>query len=58
MNENRVIISKMCTDCIHVKVNSKSKYKNPDLHCTRRGNSKLTGKDEARWCSFYKELKV
>ena len=55
MNENNTTINKVCTDCIHVKVNSKSKFKNPDLHCTRRGNCKLNDKDEAKWCHLYKE---
>ncbi|EET87640.1 hypothetical protein CcarbDRAFT_1922 [Clostridium carboxidivorans P7] len=55
MKENGTLINKICTNCIHVKVNPKSKYKNPDLHCTRRGNCKLTNKEEAKWCSLYKE---
>lgn len=55
MKENSIVINKMCTNCIHVKVNLKSKYKNPDLHCIRRGNCKLTSKEEAKWCDLYKK---
>lgn len=55
MSENNTTIDKICTNCMHVKVNLKSKYKNPDIYCIRRGNCKLTGKEEARWCDLYKE---
>ena len=47
-------INKICTDCIHVKVN-KSKYRNPDIYCLRRSNCKLSSKEEAKWCDLYKE---
>lgn len=55
MNENNITLDKVCTDCAYVKVNPKSKYKNPGLHCERRSNCKLTGKEEAKWCDLYKE---
>jgi hypothetical protein len=57
MNKNNTTINKICTDCIHVKVNSKGKFKNPGLHCTKRSNCKLIGKEEAKWCDLYKEGK-
>ncbi|NMM61157.1 hypothetical protein HBE96_00250 [Clostridium sp. P21] len=53
MKENSTGINRTCINCIHVKVNPKSKYKNPDLHCIKRGNCKLTCKEEAKWCKFY-----
>lgn len=55
MNESNIITDRICTDCVHAKVNSKSKYKNPDIYCIRRGNCKLTDKYEAKWCDLYKE---
>ncbi len=49
MNKNINIAGKICTDCVHVKVNCKS----TGLRCTKRDNCKLTGKEEAKWCDFY-----
>jgi len=56
MNRDIDTINKICTDCIHVKVNSKSKYRKPDLHCARRSNCKLSSKEEAKWCDFYTNI--
>jgi hypothetical protein len=53
MNRDIDTINKICTDCIYVKVNLKSKYRNPDLYFLRRSNCKLSSKEEAKWCDFY-----